>query len=115
MPSPPATPAPWRRPRPIPPARASPTNIGDAKLTNILLTYNDAVDGMNVRAKVGELAVNMDEVDVDAAIYKVDQAALRNTSIRITQTKVPPPSPADTAGPGPGPSASTASGSTTWA
>ncbi|WP_088463800.1 translocation/assembly module TamB domain-containing protein [Hymenobacter amundsenii] len=71
-------------------------DIGDAQLTNILLTYNDAVDGMNVRAKVGDLAVNMDQVDVDAAIYKVDQAALKNTDIRITQTKVPPPTPADT-------------------
>ena len=72
-------------------------NIGDVKLTNILLTYNDAVDGMNVRTKVGELAVNMDQVDVDASIYKIDQAALKNTSIGITQTKVPPPTPADTA------------------
>ncbi|WP_460622658.1 translocation/assembly module TamB domain-containing protein [Hymenobacter tenuis] len=72
-------------------------NIGDLRLTNILLTYNDAVDGMNVRTKVGELAVNMDLVDVDGSTYKVDQAALKNTSIGIVQTKVPPDTPADTA------------------
>ncbi|UYZ62346.1 translocation/assembly module TamB domain-containing protein [Hymenobacter weizhouensis] len=66
-------------------------NIGDLRLTNILLTYNDQVDGMNVRTKVGELAVNMDEVDVDGSTYRIDQAALRNTSIGITQTKTAPP------------------------
>jgi hypothetical protein len=72
-------------------------DIGDLRLTNVLLTYNDEVDGMNVRTKVGELAVNMDEVDVDGSTYRIDQAALRNTSIGIVQTKVPPDSPADTA------------------
>ncbi|SNR51412.1 Autotransporter translocation and assembly factor TamB [Hymenobacter mucosus] len=72
-------------------------NIGDLRLTNILLTYNDQVDGMNVRTRVGELAVNMDEVDVDGSTYRVDQAALRNTGINIVQTKVPPDTPEDTA------------------
>lgn len=72
-------------------------NIGDVRLTNILLTYNDQVDGMNVRTRVGELAVNMDEVNVDASTYRVDQAALRNTGITIVQTKVPPDAPQDTA------------------
>ncbi|AHJ99661.1 translocation/assembly module TamB domain-containing protein [Hymenobacter swuensis] len=72
-------------------------NIGDVRLTNILLTYNDQVDGMSVRTRVGELAVNMDEVNVDASTYKVDQAALRNTGIVIVQTKVPPDTPQDTA------------------
>ncbi|UPL48910.1 translocation/assembly module TamB domain-containing protein [Hymenobacter sublimis] len=72
-------------------------NIGDLRLTNILLTYNDQVDGMNVRTRVGELAVSMDEVDVDGSTYRVDQAALRNTGINIRQTKVPPDTPQDTA------------------
>ncbi|SNC76563.1 Family of unknown function [Hymenobacter gelipurpurascens] len=72
-------------------------NIGDLRLTNIFLTYNDQVDGMNVRTKLGELAVNMDEVNVDASTYRIDQAALKNTSIGIVQTKVPPDTPADTA------------------
>jgi translocation and assembly module TamB len=72
-------------------------DIGDLRLTNILLTYNDQVDGMNVRTRVGELAVSMDEVNVDGSTYKVDQAALRNTGVTIVQTKVPPDTPQDTA------------------
>jgi translocation and assembly module TamB len=66
-------------------------NIGDLRLTNIRLTYDDQVEGMAVRTKVGELAVTMDAVDVDQSIYKVDEATLRNTAISIAQTKTAPP------------------------
>ncbi|QNH62469.1 translocation/assembly module TamB domain-containing protein [Hymenobacter sediminicola] len=66
-------------------------DIGDLRLTNIHLTYDDQVEGMNLRTKVGELAVAMDAVDVDQSIYKVDEATLRNTSISIAQTKTAPP------------------------
>ncbi|WP_188812322.1 translocation/assembly module TamB domain-containing protein [Hymenobacter cavernae] len=66
-------------------------NIGDARLTNIFLTYDDQVEGMNVRGRVGELAVNMDEVDVDKSIYKIDNAKLSRTGINITQSKTAPP------------------------
>ncbi|GAA4390932.1 hypothetical protein GCM10023186_39680 [Hymenobacter koreensis] len=70
-------------------------NIGDAHLANIRLTYNDAVDGMSVRTRVGDLAVAMNEVDVDKSIYRIDNAALKNTAINIVQTKVPPDTPAE--------------------
>ncbi|WP_375437478.1 translocation/assembly module TamB domain-containing protein [uncultured Hymenobacter sp.] len=66
-------------------------DIGDLRLTSIYLTYNDQVDGLNLSTKVGELAVNMDAVDVDQSIYRVDQAALRNTSISMEQSKTAPP------------------------
>ncbi|MBG8554302.1 translocation/assembly module TamB domain-containing protein [Hymenobacter guriensis] len=70
-------------------------DIGDAHLQNIYLTYNDQVDGMNVRTRVGDLAVAMEEVDVDRSIYQVESAALKNTSLDISQTKVPPDTPAE--------------------
>ncbi|MGY2134698.1 translocation/assembly module TamB domain-containing protein [Hymenobacter sp. HD11105] len=66
-------------------------NIGDARLTNIRLTYDDQVEGMAVKTRVGELAVNMDAVDVDASTYRIDEAALRNTAIDIVQSKNAPP------------------------
>lgn len=66
-------------------------DIGDLRLTNIRLTYNDQVEGLDLRTKVGELAVTMDAVDVDQSIYKVDNAALRNTNISIVQSKTAPP------------------------
>jgi translocation and assembly module TamB len=65
--------------------------IGDVRLTNIHLTYDDQVDGLSLRTKVGELAVTMDAVDVDQSIYRINEATLRNTGIAIAQTKTAPP------------------------
>ena len=62
-------------------------NVGKARLSNIYFTQDDQITGSDLRARVGELAVNMDEVDVDKSIYKVDNATLRKTSIAMVQTK----------------------------
>ncbi|MCC2545570.1 translocation/assembly module TamB domain-containing protein [Hymenobacter sp. BT175] len=70
-------------------------NVGDVRLTNIFLTYKDEVDGNDVRTRVGELAVAMDEVNVDKSIYKVNTATLRNTGIKVVQSKVPPETPSE--------------------
>ncbi len=65
-------------------------NIGRARLTNIYFTQTDAVTGSDVRARLGEAEVTMDEVNVDRDIYRVDEATLRRTSLRIVQTKTAP-------------------------
>ncbi|MFD1467697.1 translocation/assembly module TamB domain-containing protein [Hymenobacter caeli] len=65
-------------------------NIGKARLTNIYFTQDDQITGSDLRARLGEVAVNMDEVDVDHSIYKVDEATLRRASISINQTKTAP-------------------------
>jgi hypothetical protein len=65
-------------------------DIGRVRLTNILFTQNDQVAGSDLRAKLGELLVNMDEVDVDNSVYKVDNALLRKSAIRMVQTKTAP-------------------------
>nr|GFB15860.1 hypothetical protein [Tanacetum cinerariifolium] len=65
-------------------------NIGRVHLSNILFTQNDQVAGSDLRAKLGDLLVTMDEVDVDNSVYKVDNAALRHAAIRMTQTKTAP-------------------------
>lgn len=65
-------------------------DIGKVHLTNILFTQNDQVAGSDLRARLGELLVNMDEVDVDNAVYKVDNAALRHAAISMSQTKTAP-------------------------
>lgn len=65
-------------------------DIGKVRLTNIYFTQNDQVTGSDLRARLGELAVNMDEVNVDKSIYKVDNAALRRAAISIVQTKTAP-------------------------
>ena len=70
-------------------------NVGDVRLRNVFLTYKDQVDGMNVRGRVGELAVSMDEVNVDQSIYKIDKAKLARAGFDIRQTKVPPDTPSE--------------------
>ena len=70
-------------------------DIGELHLSNIFLTYQDQVDGNDIRTKVGDLAVTMDEVDVDKSIYRINGAALKNTSIGIVQSKVPPDTPSE--------------------
>ena len=65
-------------------------NIGKARLTNIYFTQNDQIEGSDLRARLGEVAVTMDEVDVDKSIYKVNEALLRRASIFIHQTKTAP-------------------------
>ncbi|GAB2961925.1 translocation/assembly module TamB domain-containing protein [Hymenobacter coalescens] len=70
-------------------------DIGDAHLARVYLTYRDEVDGMNVRGRVGDLAVAMNEVDVDRSVYRIKSASLKNTGINIVQTKVPPDTPAE--------------------
>ncbi|GAB3288716.1 translocation/assembly module TamB domain-containing protein [Hymenobacter humi] len=65
-------------------------DIGKLRLTNIYFTQDDQVTGSDVRARIGEFTANMDEVDVDKSMYKVDNAALRQASISITQTKTAP-------------------------
>ncbi|MET4075155.1 translocation/assembly module TamB domain-containing protein [Hymenobacter sp. UYCo722] len=65
-------------------------DIGKARLTNIYFTQLDEVTGSDIRARIGEFTANMDAVDVDKSIYKVDNAALRRAAIGIVQTKTAP-------------------------
>jgi translocation and assembly module TamB len=65
-------------------------DIGRVHLSNILFTQQDQIAGSNLRAKLGDLLVNMDEVDVDNSIYKVDNATLRHAAILMDQTKTAP-------------------------
>ncbi|RZK34354.1 MAG: AsmA family protein, partial [Hymenobacter sp.] len=65
-------------------------DIGKVHVSNLLFTQNDQVAGSDLRAKVGDLLVNMDEVDVNNSIYKVDNAALRHSVVRMSQTKTAP-------------------------
>ncbi|GAB3588680.1 translocation/assembly module TamB domain-containing protein [Hymenobacter daeguensis] len=65
-------------------------DIGKARLTNIYFTQNDQVTGSDIRARIGEFTANMDEVDVDNSIYKVDKAALHRSAVVMVQTKTAP-------------------------
>ena len=65
-------------------------NIGKVHVGNLLFTQNDQVAGSDLRAQIGDLLVNMDEVDVANSVYKVDNAALRHAFVRMAQSKTAP-------------------------
>ncbi|GAB2544956.1 translocation/assembly module TamB domain-containing protein [Rufibacter soli] len=65
-------------------------DIGSVDLKNIYLTYKDEVNGQNVRTRVGNLTLDMDELDLEKEIYRIGDIALRDTWVDMVQTKVPP-------------------------
>ena len=65
-------------------------NIGRVRLTSIYFSQADEVAGADIRARLGLVDVTMDEVDVDKAIYRVDEALLRRARVAIVQTKTAP-------------------------
>jgi len=65
-------------------------DIGRLRLARVLLTQQDAVAGSDLRARVGEALVAMDEVNVDRSIYRVDKVALRHSAVHMSQTKTAP-------------------------
>ena len=65
-------------------------DIGKVHISHLLFTQNDQVAGSDLRAKIGDLLVNMDEVDVTNSIYKINKVALRHSVVRMAQTKTAP-------------------------
>nr|WP_262897540.1 translocation/assembly module TamB [Rufibacter roseolus] len=65
-------------------------DIGTINFKNIFLTYRDEVNGQNVRTRVGNLNVKMDELDLTKEIYRIGDITLRDTYVDMVQTKVPP-------------------------
>ncbi|MBC3539061.1 translocation/assembly module TamB domain-containing protein [Rufibacter sp. H-1] len=65
-------------------------DIGTIDFKNIFLTYRDEVNGQNVRTRVGNLNVKMDELDLTKEIYRIGDITLRDTYVDMVQTKVPP-------------------------
>jgi len=65
-------------------------DIGKLHVSNLLFTQNDQVSGSDLRAKIGDLLVNMDEVDVNNSVYKVDNATLKHAAVRMRQSKTAP-------------------------
>ena len=65
-------------------------NVGTITLEDIFLTMQDEVSGNNIRARIGSFVTEMEEVNLDSSIYRIDQIDLRDSYANIIQTKVPP-------------------------
>ncbi|WP_242929280.1 translocation/assembly module TamB domain-containing protein [Pontibacter vulgaris] len=59
-------------------------------LENVYVNFNDELGGNHIRTRVGQLMTTMDELDLDAEKYLVDEIELRNTWVDYVQTKLPP-------------------------
>jgi translocation and assembly module TamB len=65
-------------------------NIGTVTLEDIFLTMQDEVTGSHIRARIGSFVTQMEEIDLERSVYRIDEIDLRNTYASYVQTKLPP-------------------------
>ncbi|MCC9135053.1 translocation/assembly module TamB domain-containing protein [Pontibacter silvestris] len=66
-------------------------SVGEVNLEDIYVNFRDEAGGNLVRGRVGQLTTTMDEIDLDAQRYIVDEIELSNTGLNYVQAKLPPP------------------------
>ncbi|MFD3003116.1 translocation/assembly module TamB domain-containing protein [Pontibacter toksunensis] len=66
-------------------------SLGTVILDNVYLVFRDEAGGNYIKSRVGALETTMDEIDLDAQRYLVDEIELANTWVDYEQTKLPPP------------------------
>ncbi|MFC0519985.1 translocation/assembly module TamB domain-containing protein [Mesonia maritima] len=67
-------------------------SVGSVNFENFDLSYNDEVTGLKADAKLGKLALEGEEVDLEKMKFHVAELSLENTDINYAQTKPIPPS-----------------------
>nr|WP_255749435.1 translocation/assembly module TamB [Pontibacter liquoris] len=70
-------------------------NLDRINLDDVYVNFRDEAGGNWIKGRVGHLLTTMEELDLDAQKYLVDEVELKNTAFTYIQTKLPPP---DTAG-----------------
>ncbi len=79
-------------PQPADTTAAMQISLGTVILNNVYVVFRDEAGGNYVETRVGELETTMEEVDLDAQRYLVDEIELANTWVDYEQTKLPPES-----------------------
>lgn len=62
-------------------------NISDITLDNVALTYKDAVTGIDMFSRIGYATTTIDKLDPETSTYDFPSLILRNTVVRMKQTK----------------------------
>ncbi|MCW3086167.1 MAG: hypothetical protein JWP12_3533 [Bacteroidetes bacterium] len=62
-------------------------SIDDVSLKNIHFTYNDKHSGVYASANFSDLALSIDQLDVDNLIFKVDEVTLENLHSKVIISK----------------------------
>ncbi|RDV15867.1 translocation/assembly module TamB [Pontibacter diazotrophicus] len=70
-------------------AAAMQIDLGTVILDNVYLVFRDEAGGNFIQGRIGELETTMEELDLDAERYLVDEVELRNTAFTYEQTKIP--------------------------
>jgi hypothetical protein len=65
--------------------------LGGLSLNGMVLTYDDAVSGLNLEAHLGVLEASIDKFDLEAMQFHIDEVSLKNTRASVLQTKGPTP------------------------
>ncbi|MBF9253692.1 translocation/assembly module TamB domain-containing protein [Pontibacter sp. 172403-2] len=66
-------------------------NLDVINLEDVHVNFRDEPGGNWIKGHVGHLLTTMEELDLDAQRYLVDEVELENTAFSYTQTKLPPP------------------------
>jgi len=63
-------------------------SVDEISLKKIRLSYDDAFAGMNVTAFLTDLDLNMDEIDIEKSIYRIDELQVDglNANVRMIET-----------------------------
>lgn len=70
------------------PASSSPEIvIGDIHLSSFDLKYQDGLQGMNASLKLGELDLQVESLDLETLVFKLDELSLANTQIEYELSK----------------------------
>ncbi|CAM4139293.1 translocation/assembly module TamB [Gillisia hiemivivida] len=73
-------------------------SLGDLNFSNLNVSFNDDVGGINSKLILDRLEVEMEETDLENMRFHISKAELENTNFKYTQTKpFPPPETEDTA------------------
>ncbi len=71
-------------------------NLDVINLNDVYINYRDEAGGNWIKGRVGHLLTTMEELNLDAQRYLVDEVELKNTAFSYIQTKLPPPDTAAT-------------------
>jgi hypothetical protein len=68
-------------------------SLGGADFKNINLKFDDRYNGNDIKAKIGQLKIDVDDFDLNNLKFVIKDILLKDTDLRYVQTKNPPPQP----------------------
>ncbi|WP_338815030.1 translocation/assembly module TamB domain-containing protein [Bernardetia sp. Wsw4-3y2] len=68
-------------------------SLGGADFKNINLKFDDRYNGNDIKGKIGQLKIDVDDFDLNNLSFTVKDILLKDTDLRYVQTKMPPPKP----------------------